>query len=428
MQAPQCTTRRNAGRSSGKSCPWACAKSSGPPTYWVEPARDLDAADVVADRVVRAGLGDEHAVARPQPIDRHRAADQLGEVALGAGEEDREGGHRHARRRVGGHLQEGLRVGDHQRRRAVQRVERVAQLALLDDQAVGVVVEQVADRLHLRQDQAALGRLLVDRHHQHDQLARAHEVAEQRGRVENVLRRGAHDRLAQRVEALPRSARRCAPPARPRATSAAASAGSGSARSTLLKTTIAGVLARRERGEELLLEGAPAPRRSPRPAPRSVRSSTWRARPARCSPSAPSSSSPAVSMKSTGPIGSSSIGFSTGSVVVPATGETIDTCCRVRALSSDDLPTLRRPKRPMCSRRPFGARLIVRSLAARGGASGEPRRSDGLRRGELGEALRRRDVRRRPPTSRSRAAALAGARQRSTAARFVSRSFGNQTR
>ena len=39
---------------------------------------------------------------------------------------------------------------------------------------------------------------------------------------------------------------------------------------------------------------------------------------ARSSPSAPTSSMPAVSMKSTGPSGSSSIGFSTGSVVVPA--------------------------------------------------------------------------------------------------------------
>ena len=43
-----------------------------------------------------------------------------------------------------------------------------------------------------------------------------------------------------------------------------------------------------------------------------------RVRCARSSPSAPTSSMPAVSMNSTGPSGSSSIGFSTGSVVVPA--------------------------------------------------------------------------------------------------------------
>jgi len=52
-----------------------------------------------------------------------------------------------------------------------------------------------------------------------------------------------------------------------------------------------------------------------------------------------------------GPSGSNSIGFSTGSVVVPATGETIETCWRVMAFSRLDLPTLRRPKKAMCSRR-----------------------------------------------------------------------------
>ena len=77
-------------------------------------------------------------------------------------------------------------------------------------------------------------------------------------------------------------------------------------------------------------------------------------------------------MNSTGPSGSSSIGFSTGSVVVPATSETIETCCRVSAFSSDDLPTLRRPNRPMCRRKPLGAvhrglhRIAVTLLESRG--------------------------------------------------------------
>ena len=92
--------------------------------------------------------------------------------------------------------------------------------------------------------------------------------------------------------------------------------------------------------------------------PRSVRSKTCRVRGTRSSPSAPTSSMPAVSMKSTGPIGRSSIGFSTGSVVVPATSETIETFCRVSAFSSDDLPTFRRPKMPMCSRKLLGVPRI----------------------------------------------------------------------
>ena len=78
----------------------------------------------------------------------------------------------------------------------------------------------------------------------------------------------------------------------------------------------------------------------------------------RSSPSAPSSSTPAVSTNSTGPSGSNSIGFSTGSVVVPATADTMDTCCRVIAFSSEDLPTFLRPKRPMWSRNAFGAACI----------------------------------------------------------------------
>jgi len=49
------------------------------------------------------------------------------------------------------------------------------------------------------------------------------------------------------------------------------------------------------------------------------------------------------------------MGFSTGSVVVPACSETMDTCCRVIALSRLDLPTFRLPNRLMWRRRPLGA-------------------------------------------------------------------------
>ena len=55
----------------------------------------------------------------------------------------------------------------------------------------------------------------------------------------------------------------------------------------------------------------------------------------------------AVSMKTTGPIGASSHAFSTGSVVVPATSETIEIFWLVSALMRELLPALRLPKRPM---------------------------------------------------------------------------------
>jgi hypothetical protein len=65
-------------------------------------------------------------------------------------------------------------------------------------------------------------------------------------------------------------------------------------------------------------------------------------------------------MNSTGPSGSSSIGFSTGSVVVPGWSETIATSCRVIAFSRLDFPTLRRPNVLMCRRRSRGADCVIR--------------------------------------------------------------------
>ena len=59
---------------------------------------------------------------------------------------------------------------------------------------------------------------------------------------------------------------------------------------------------------------------------------------------------PGVSMTKTGPAGSSSIAFCTGSVVVPLTAETTDRFCPVTAFTTLDLPALRRPKKPMCGR------------------------------------------------------------------------------
>ena len=47
----------------------------------------------------------------------------------------------------------------------------------------------------------------------------------------------------------------------------------------------------------------------------------------------------------------------TGSVVVPATGETMATLCPVRALTRLDLPALRRPKKAMCTRSAAGVAL-----------------------------------------------------------------------
>ena len=67
-------------------------------------------------------------------------------------------------------------------------------------------------------------------------------------------------------------------------------------------------------------------------------------------PNSPSSSSPGVSMMSTGPNGNNSIAFLTGSVVVPLTSDTTAMFCPVIAFTKLDFPALRMPKKPICIR------------------------------------------------------------------------------
>ena len=65
-------------------------------------------------------------------------------------------------------------------------------------------------------------------------------------------------------------------------------------------------------------------------------------------PSSPTSSRPGVSITTTGPAGSSSIDLYTGSVVVPATSDTMAKFCPVTALSKLLLPAFLHPKNAMC--------------------------------------------------------------------------------
>ena len=55
-------------------------------------------------------------------------------------------------------------------------------------------------------------------------------------------------------------------------------------------------------------------------------------------------------MMTTGPSGSSSMAFCTGSVVVPFTSETSERFCPVTAFTTLDLPAFRRPKKPIWGR------------------------------------------------------------------------------
>ena len=155
--------------------------------------------------------------------------------------------------------------------------------------------------------------------------------------------------------------------------------GSGTARSDLLNATMTGT---RRASSSARSDSSKEPHEpaSATSTPRSVRSRTLRVLAMRCSPRAPASSTPAVSMNSTGPSGSSSIGFSTGSVVVPGVADTIATSCRVIALRRLDLPTLRRPKSPMCRRKLRGALWVTSACQARATRAGRrPRGSSAHR-------------------------------------------------
>src|SRR5664279_1186379 len=104
------------------------------------------------------------------------------------------------------------------------------------------------------------------------------------------------------------------------------------------------------------------------------------------------------------------MGFSTGSVVVPAWGDTMDTCCRVRAFRRADFPTFRRPKRPMWRRMVRDTEGIREPNPAPGGTAlgtpGEPAEEGDE--GDSGSIAEEPDEGWRRPPSQPEGAGLAG--------------------
>jgi len=127
----------------------------------------------------------------------------------------------------------------------------------------------------------------------------------------------------------------------------------GEPRSDLLNTAMQGTLRVFQFAQKLPLEPVPGTGVVTTMA-RSTRSSAFFVRSMRSSPKAPWSSMPAVSIKTTGPKGNSSIGFFHRVRGRAAMAETIETFCPARAFKMLDLPTLRRPKIPIWQRRLFG--------------------------------------------------------------------------
>ena len=156
----------------------------------------------------------------------------------------------------------------------------------------------------------------------------------------------------------------------------------------------------------------------------SARFNSRRARCTRWAPISPSSSRPGVSIITTGPRGRSSMALRTGSVVVPAMGETMAAFCPVRALTRLDLPALRRPKKGDVHAigRGRGVEICHTKTSFAATATKAPARETGynaamdgraplLRRGEHARRaenrMQRRDGRTRAPAAARRACAFA---------------------
>ena len=136
-----------------------------------------------------AGLGHQHGIAGLQLVYGSRTPGKSRQIALEPGHEDGKRGQWNIWRSVGHSLKHNLRVADHECGFFVQPGQRRGQFPLFHHHAGGVAVENIAYGLHLRQYEPPLGRAKVDGNHQHCQLARWQQVAQQARLCKPVFRR-----------------------------------------------------------------------------------------------------------------------------------------------------------------------------------------------------------------------------------------------
>ena len=274
--------------------------------FLAEEIRDFYTADIFCIRHMRAGFGDEDTVAGLEGADGFGTIHEGADVALGAGEEDGEAREGVARRKDGIDLGEGLGVGDREGRRGAEAVEGAPEPVGLAADGDAAEVEEFAEDLDLRQDQAAFRGLAVLRHDEDDDIVFADKAAGE----EALLAVGA-DGLEASEEVRNDIFNGCFPCAR-------------------LKFNHRD-LGRLQHFDPMVVL-------------------TARLRRSRSAPSAPGSPKPAVSTRMQGPSSGSSMAFRTGSVVVPGNSLTSETSCPARAFTSVDLPLFVAPKKAICSR------------------------------------------------------------------------------
>ena len=160
-------------------------------------AGNLHGADVLLDGVVRAGLGDKHARVFSERVDGKRAQGLRGQVALEACEGNGKAGKGHVFGNDFRYLAEGLRVGNYQRGRLLQCGECLGQLFVGGAERHAMRIKQVADGLHLGQDEASLGCLFVQWDNQHHYRFGGYDVAQNLRIVHEFFGRVIQQRLAE---------------------------------------------------------------------------------------------------------------------------------------------------------------------------------------------------------------------------------------
>ena len=298
------------------------------PHVLAQPAGDLHAADVVLDGVVAARLGDQDPVIRSDVREHRGAAGQLHEVPLGPGKEDGERRAGHPAGSVTRHLENGLGVADGDVRSDTEAAARNAAYSL------SFTTATAASQSRQSRMVCTCGRMSRPRGACRSMGTTSTAMPtpfpeERRSPIRGGGARNSSGQTSRRCclkkerhfSLPPGSMLEQVHPAGDFSFSMARKSTEGASRSVLFTTRITGAF-RARLGEDVFFVRRPGSRLQdddnhvgtvedlPRPRNRS---------PASCEVS----SIPAVSRKTTGPMGRSSMGFSTTSVVVPGTRETM---------------------------------------------------------------------------------------------------------
>ena len=158
------------------------------PRELTEPARNLHPPDIILRCMVRTCFRNQNLVSRTQRVNRGGSARHQEHIAFQTRKQDGKSRARNPRRSLRDHSFDNLRIADDQIRRILQILQNLCVAVLFDRENRGVVVERIADGLHLRQNQTPFRSLQINRDNQHYQSARLHEIADQRWSDDKVFR------------------------------------------------------------------------------------------------------------------------------------------------------------------------------------------------------------------------------------------------